>query len=144
MNWYIWVIVGVFLLILEIFTTGFFVALIGVAALIMAVVSPFVPVLWVQLLLFTLFSVGIVWIFLPLIRKSLDRQAIPTNQEAMIGKTVLVTEEIDNRANKGYIKYYGDFFPARSLHGEVIPVGKEVVIRKIEGIRVFVEEVESR
>ncbi|MCX7881926.1 MAG: NfeD family protein [Brevinematales bacterium] len=144
MNWYVWVILGVLLLILEIFTAGFFVALIGVSALIMAVVSIFLPVLWAQLLIFTIVSVGIVWLFLPVIRRSLEHNAIPTNQEAMIGKTVIVTEEINNSLGKGYVKYYGDFFPARSLDGKVIPVGREVVIRRIEGIRVFVEESESR
>ncbi|QJR23062.1 hypothetical protein BREVNS_2312 [Brevinematales bacterium NS] len=144
MSWYFWIILGVVLLILEIFTAGFFVALIGVAALLMAVVSLFISTLWLQLLIFTLLSVGIVWIFLPMIRRSLEHNAVPTNQEAMIGKTVLVTEEINNTLGKGYVKYYGDFFPARSLDGKVIPAGKEVIIRRIEGIRVFVEEAESK
>jgi len=144
MSWYFWIILGVVLLILEIFTAGFFVALIGVAALLMAVVSLFISTLWLQLLIFTLLSVGIVWIFLPMIRRSLEHNAVPTNQEAMIGKTVLVTEEINNTLGKGYVKYYGDFFPARSVDGKVIPAGKEVIIRRIEGIRVFVEEAESK
>lgn len=144
MSWYFWIILGVVLLILEIFTAGFFVALIGVAALLMAVVSLFISTLWLQLLIFTFLSVGIVWIFLPMIRRSLEHNAVPTNQEAMIGKTVLVTEEINNTLGKGYVKYYGDFFPARSVDGKVIPAGKEVIIRRIEGIRVFVEETESK
>ncbi|NPV37989.1 MAG: NfeD family protein [Brevinematales bacterium] len=144
MSWYFWIILGVVLLILEIFTAGFFVALIGVAALLMAVVSLFISTLWLQLLIFTLLSVGIVWIFLPMIRRSLEHNAVPTNQEAMIGKIVLVTEEINNTLGKGYVKYYGDFFPARSVDGKVIPAGKEVIIRRIEGIRVFVEEAESK
>lgn len=144
MSWYFWIILGVVLLILEIFTAGFFVALIGVAALLMAVVSLFISTLWLQLLIFTLLSVGIVWIFLPMIRRSLEHNAVPTNQEAMIGKIVLVTEEINNTLGKGYVKYYGDFFPARSVDGKVIPAGKEAIIRRIEGIRVFVEEAESK
>jgi membrane protein implicated in regulation of membrane protease activity len=61
----------------------------------------------------------------------------------MIGKRVKVTEEIDNEKDKGYVKYYADYFPARSVRGTVIPAGREVVIRRIEGIRVFVEEVEN-
>ncbi|MFN4217387.1 MAG: NfeD family protein [Brevinematales bacterium] len=144
MSWYFWVILGVVLLILEIFTSGFFVALIGVASLLMAGVSLFISTLWIQLLIFTLLSIGIVWVFLPKLNRSMERNAVATNQDAMIGKIVLVTEEINNTLGKGYIKYYGDFFPARSVDGKIIPAGKEVIIRRIEGIRVFVEEQESK
>ncbi|URA09810.1 NfeD family protein [Thermospira aquatica] len=144
MSWYAWVIVGVILLILEIFTAGFFIALIGIAALLVAVVSLFIHSLWLQLLIFTIFSVAIVWLFLPRIRRSLESHSVPTNQDAMINKVVRVTEEINNTTGKGYVKYYGDYFPATSLHGTIIPAGKEVIIRKIEGIRVFVEEVEKQ
>lgn len=144
MTWYVWVILGVVLLVLEIFTASFFVSLIGVAALIMAPLSLFVNHLWLQLLLFAFLSVTIVWLFLPVIRKSMNQKVIPTNQDAMIGKTVRVTEEINNHVGTGYVKYYGDMFPAKSLHNTVIPIGREVVIRRIEGIRVFVEEVEEK
>ena len=143
MSWYFWVIIGVVLLIMEIFTAGFFVALIGVAALLTAISSLFVKVLWLQLLIFTILSILVVWIFLPLVKKSLTKEGTDTNQDAMIGKRVKVTEEIDNEKDKGYVKYYADYFPARSVRGTVIPAGREVVIRRIEGIRVFVEEVEN-
>ena len=57
----------------------------------------------------------------------------------MIGKTAVVTEEIDNLAGKGQVKVLGNVWSARSVNDDMkIPVGQHVVVQKIEGVKLIV------
>ena len=58
----------------------------------------------------------------------------------MIG---LVTEEIDNIANKGTVSISGQTWSARSKSGEKIAVGEEVRPVSIEGVKLIVVKVKK-
>ena len=71
----------------------------------------------------------------------MKKQIIPTNADANIGKEVLVTENINNLLNQGEVRINGQLWSAQSLNGEDLEKNTKVVIRKIEGNKVFVEKV---
>ncbi|OHD55920.1 MAG: hypothetical protein A2Y33_10670 [Spirochaetes bacterium GWF1_51_8] len=139
MQWYIWMIIGFVLCVFEIFTPGFFILLPGAAAIITGVVAIFVPSLAVQLGVFVVLSVLLIVFLRPVVMKMMSKNEKATNTDGMIGKVVLVTEDIDNRQEKGYIKYYSDHFPARSVSGASFSKGEVVKIVRLDGIKVYVE-----
>ena len=49
------------------------------------------------------------------------------------------SEAIDNEAGTGQINVLGQVWTARSELGVVIPAGTQVKVRRIEGVKVFVE-----
>ena len=71
----------------------------------------------------------------------LKKNIVPTNIDANIGKEVIVVEDIDNSLDLGAIKINGQLWTAKSIDGEKILKNKKVVIRKMEGNKVYVEEI---
>ena len=65
----------------------------------------------------------------------------PTNADRVIGQVASVTETIDNEAAAGQVSVLGQIWTARSQLGVVIPKGSQVIVKRIEGVKVFVETV---
>ena len=96
-------------------------------------------------LLSTFFTANIWWqitIFLavirPLARKYVLPQVVPTNADRVIGRDAVVTEAIDNLTGSGAVVVSGVAWTARSEDGHPIPEGTAVVVKRIEGVKLFV------
>ncbi len=94
---------------------------------------------WLQVLIFALVSLAMLLLLRPFLRKFVDPHKIPTNVDAMIGKTALVTEAVDNLREQGAIRFNGLIWTARSTDGNPIPAGEEVVIETVEGVKAMVK-----
>ena len=142
--WYYWVIAGIILFTLEIFTfiPGFFLAGLGVACLIAAVTSLLHISLTGQLLVFALFGFVICTFVLPHLRKhlKLDKDVQKTGMNAYAGKTAKVIKKIENAENAGRIKVYEEEWKARSLSGEDIEENEIVVIKDFKDQTMYVEK----
>ena len=79
----------------------------------------------------------------PLAKKFLVPSYSATNADRVIGKTAVVTMEIDNLKGQGQVSIAGQSWTARSEDGCVIPVGKTVKVLRIEGVKVFVAQPEE-
>lgn len=86
-------------------------------------------------------SVLVLLIFRPIARAQARKGGEPTNVDSMVGKTCLVKEEIDNAKSTGQI-LVGDLeWSARAVNSnDIIPVDTQVVIEKVEGVKVFVRK----
>ena len=73
-------------------------------------------------------------------RKHLKSRLVATNADALVGKLCTVTEEIDP-VEGGRVKVGDVTWSARSE--EEIPAGARVKILKIQGAKVFVEQVKK-
>ena len=93
--------------------------------------------LWLQILVFFTVSIVLFAMLWPLAKKRFNPKRVATNADALIGKTCLVTEDIDPLEG-GRVKVGDVTWSARSENGEVIPVGTEVTVLRIEGVKVFV------
>lgn|GEM_PF-79598 len=139
--WQVWLIVAIFLAVVEILTTGFFMfwfALGAGAATIVALLG--LNIYW-QIVFFLLISFLLVVFTRPLVQRFVHRSdpAIKTNLEAMDGKQGLVTEPIDNVAGTGQVKVQGELWSARCASGDLLPVGTRVTVAGVDGVKLMVQ-----
>lgn len=98
--------------------------------------------LWLQLLVFSLVSGGLLACLWPVTKKLLTPKLTKTNIDALIGTLGTVTEAIDNVESQGQVKLGAMFWSARSTDGTPIPAGTHVRVDSIEGVKVFVTPTE--
>lgn len=98
---------------------------------------------WLQILLF--FGVAAVTLasLRPFLKKYIRPKIVPTNVDAVIGTTGYVTGEIDNLSARGQVKLGGMEWSARSSDGSTIATGTLVRVDRIEGVKVFVTQVQA-
>lgn len=94
--------------------------------------------LWLQVVLFTAVSVGLLLALRPVLKKFITPKKVATNADALIGTEGLVLEKIDNLAGTGRVKLGGMEWAARSETGEAIEAGTVIKVNKIQGVKVFV------
>ncbi len=89
------------------------------------------------------FGVSVVLLALarPVLKRYVNPKIIKTNAESVVGTVGLVTEAIDNLAPAGQVKLGGMVWSARSVSGDPIPVGTQIRVEKIEGVKVLVSPV---
>lgn len=110
----------------------------GLAAL---VASLFGAPLWLQVALFLVVSGAALILTRPLVKRIQSRKTISTNADMVLGKTALVTEEINNLLGAGRVTVLGNSWSARSADPEsVIPSGEKVTVEKIEGVKLIVHQ----
>lgn len=137
MIWYIWLIITLVLVVIELFTGGFGVLSFAFGCAAGAVVSLCGLSLNWQLL--TAIAVSLVFfIFVrPFAVKFLLRQKndeVRTNTDALIGRKVRVTETIDNNAGTGHVAVDGDVWKAMAKDDTLIPVGTMVQITEQDSL----------
>lgn len=98
---------------------------------------------WLQIALFIVVSALCLLAIRPLAQKHLNAKVQPTNADRVIGETVPVTEEINNLLAQGAVSIGGLTWSARSDQNVIIPVGTLVRVLRIEGVKVYVEEVKE-
>ena len=94
--------------------------------------------LWLQIGMFLLLSILALALLRPLARRFLTPDYSATNADRVIGSTTVVVQEINNLKGQGQVKIADLEWSARSETGEIIPVGTEVTVLRIEGVKVFV------
>ena len=137
--WQIWLIASGIFFICEIITVGFLVFWLGVGALVAMLVSFFTSNIIVQMSVFVISSGLLIFATRPLVNKISKKDVVPTNVYSLIGKKAIVTEEINWVTGKGLIKFEGEVWSAKSKEQVNIPVGSEVEIVSIEGVKAFVK-----
>ena len=116
-----------------------------VAGALAALVAAFVDAsLGVQLALFLIVSAGALALTRPVLRKITAAAVTPTNADRVLGAAARVTETIDNENSTGAVYVDGKTWTARSADGSVIPVGKQVHVEAMEGVKLLVKTVEEK
>ncbi len=87
------------------------------------------------------FAVSIVCLLClrPVSRKMLKSRGTKTNIDGMIGKEILITQEIDNLRGSGEGKVDGMTWTVRSSDNSQMPEGDIAVIEKVEGVKLIVK-----
>lgn len=93
--------------------------------------------IWVQTCVFIAVTVILIIVTKPLVKK-LQRKPARTNADINIGKTAIVTEEINNQSGTGRATISGVSWMARSLDGNVIPKDSIVKIVDIDSAKLIV------
>ena len=138
----IWLGLVVLFLVIEAVTVSLVSVWFGLGALAATLVSLAVDNVWVQIGVFLAVSAAAMAGLRPLSRRWLTGRKQPTNADRVIGATGLVQEAIDNLAGTGAVQVFGQVWTARSADGTDIPVGTQVTILRIEGVKLFVQRLE--
>ena len=112
--WQIWLIASGIFFIIEIFTVGFLIFWLGVAALIAMVVSLFIDNIIIQTTVFVISSGLLILATRPLVNKIARKDTIPTNVYSLVGKKGIVIEDIDWAKGTGQIKTEGEIWSAKT------------------------------
>lgn len=138
--WQIWLIIAILFFILEMMGPNFLVFWLGIAALITMVISIFVDSLVIQIGIFTISSIALLFCTRSFVKKITKNNNVSTNAFSIIGKTGIVTKEIDSIKGNGQIKVNGEIWSAISLSDDIIAKGDLVTITKIDGVKAIVEK----
>ncbi|MFN3344781.1 MAG: NfeD family protein [Chloroherpetonaceae bacterium] len=134
-----WSLLAVLLIIVEILTAGFVLGSFGVAAFVTAVVAYIGFPIEFQFSVFIAASLLIFFTLRPLAQKYLaPKKKVETNVNRLIGRKAVVIETIDNFRQTGRVKIDGDDWRARTESQEIIPVGREVVIKVVDSATLIV------
>ncbi len=138
--WHILIAFGIISFIVEIFTVGFIFGSIGIGFLFSAIGSYCgLGITW-QILLFSLGIALTYFLIKPFMTKyGYKTGEIKTNQEALIGKKALVTEDINQLDNTGRVSIDGDDWKAKTENNEIIKNGTTVEVVAIESIILIVK-----
>ena len=136
----IWFLLAAAFILGEIFTTGFFLGALAIAALSAAGVAWVGGELWLQVLAFAVASGVTTALARPLAMRFLHRDmgGVRTNVAALIGAEAHVIESIDPRARIGRVKVRGDDWRAVTDDGLPIEAGTRVIVTEVEGTTLHV------
>lgn len=142
MLWWIWILFGLGLLVVEMLTPGgFFVMFFGLGALVVGILtllglsSP--PTQW---LLFSVISVGSL---LLLRRRLVERfQSVPDadghSLSSLVGDTAVLTEDLA-QGGVGKAELRGTSWSVRSLAPGALPRGERCIVEKVDGLMLWVK-----
>lgn len=138
-EWIYWVIAIAVLSLIEVLTPQFvtiWFAAGAVVGLIFALAG--LPVA-AQIIAFIVSSVIFLVITRPLYDKFIKTRQVATNADSLIGKTAMVTEDINNDEGTGFVKINGQVWSARTSNGELIGKDEKVLVLSIEGVKLIIE-----
>lgn len=143
--WVFWLILGLCLLVMEIFTAGFVIMWFGLGALVAALAAFLGLSLPVQIVGFLLATFVLVVYTRPLVEKYAfkNKPAIPTNTAALIGRQGVVLTDVDNLRGTGLVKVGGEEWSVLSADGTPLSAGTTVEITGVQGVRLMVKPVEK-
>lgn len=140
--WQIWLIIAGICLIIEIITTGFLVFWFSIGALIAMITSLFTNNIIIQTTIFIISSTILIFATKPFLKKfAKHNDSVKTNVYSIIGKTAIVTNDINSINGTGQIKVDGELWSAIGEKKLNIPKGTEVEIKEIKGVKVIVSPI---
>ena len=139
-DWVWWMVAAGVLSVGEIFTMGFFLGPIAVAAVLAAIVAAVGGGLPVQWIVFIVASLGSLAVLRPIARRHLRTPPqIRTGTAALVGGRATVVERVD--ANSGCVKIGGEIWSARAYdEDDSFEPGARVEVLKIDGATALVAE----
>lgn len=136
--WQIWIIISGICFVAEMITVGFFIFWFGIGALLTALISLITDNIIIQTTIFLISSTLLTIFTKPLVKKFVKSDTVKTNSYSLIGKTGLVTKEINSHLSSGQVKINSEVWSAKSETSEIISEGSEVEIKSITGVKVVV------
>jgi membrane protein implicated in regulation of membrane protease activity len=148
LTWVLWTILGVLLIIAEIFTPGFVLLWFGIGALAAALASILGVGLGLQFLVFLAISVALTalsrTIFVNYFSKDDDPSARKFGADSMPGQVGTVVTSSRGAMQEGAVKVFGSVWTAYPAEGEEpLEAGERVVIERLQGASIYVRRVSS-
>ncbi len=137
--WQCWIILGLLLLILELFISGFLVACFGISAMLTALSIAFGATFSMQLIVFGLMNLVCLYLLRPILQERFMGQEVKSCVDALIGKEIKLQETLEPTKNYGEQKINGDVWRVKAKNDATIELGTRVRIVELEGLVLIVE-----
>lgn len=95
----------------------------------------------IQMVVFIAVSALLLAVLRPLSMKLLKSKDLKTNADSLIGKNILITQEVSNIKGTGQGKINGMAWTVRGVTDEVIHAGETAKIKDIEGVKLIAEKI---
>lgn len=140
MLWWIWVLFGFFLLLLELMTPGgLYLLFFGISSLAVGLLTgiQLSGPLWTQWLLFSILSVLSLLLFRKPLLERLRIKQHPIEVDNMVGESAVTLDEIAAGAI-GKVELRGSTWNARNVGEEILSRGQRCKVEKVEGLTFWV------
>lgn len=135
-----WLLMAAIFIVIELVTLGLTTIWFAGGAFVAAIAGALGAGLAIQVIIFLIVSIVLLILTRPIAVKHLDSNIEKTNTEALIGQTAVVLQEINNLEGTGQARINGMEWTARAKNeDEIIPVGTNVTIVEISGVKLIVE-----
>jgi inner membrane protein len=131
MEWWIWILLGLLLLLAELLTPGgFYIIFFGIGAVVVGVLAGLNAAgpLWFQFILFSILSVLTLWLFREKLLQ-LTQGERRKNVDSLVGETAVATEEIHLNA-VGKAELRGTSWNARNIGDRPLTRGQRCIFRR--------------
>lgn len=138
MSWVWWVVIAVGLGIVELLTVDLIFLMLALAALCAALASALGAPLIVQVAVFAVVALILLFLVRPWAKAHLARSTpnIHTNAMSLLGMDAVVTHPLEG--DDGRIRLDGEIWSARTTSGASLPVGTPVTVTAIDGATAIV------
>ncbi|MGH9967063.1 MAG: NfeD family protein [Pyrinomonadaceae bacterium] len=147
--WILWVVLGLALIVAEVFTSGFVLLWFGIGALAAAFAGLIgIDSLAIQFLIFALVSVGLTaasrTIFVNYFSRERTGDSLRSGADALPGKIGTVVSSSKGALNEGAVKVFGSTWTAYPAEGESpLEAGERVRVESIQGASIYVRRIDE-
>jgi membrane protein implicated in regulation of membrane protease activity len=147
--WILWTVLGVILIIAEVFTPGFVLLWFGVGALAAAFAGLVgIDSLPLQFLIFALVSVALTaasrTIFINYFSREKSGTDLKSGVDALPGKIGTVVSSSHGALNEGAVKVFGSTWTAYPAEGEdPLEAGERVEVERVQGASIYVRRLDQ-
>lgn len=138
---YIWIGIAIVMGIIEASTAQLVSVWFVLGGLAAAASCIFTDNVFMQIAVFLIVSIASLLATRPFVKKITKFGKTKTNLDSTVGKTAVVTSDIDNRISEGAVSVGGKVWTARSADGSLIPKNSNVKVISIEGVKLIVEKI---
>jgi membrane protein implicated in regulation of membrane protease activity len=143
--WIAWLVIGIGLIIAEVFTLSFFMLWFGIGALAAALAAMFGAPFILQFAIFAIVSVALTAMSRTIFAKYLshdDENTLKMGIDALPGQIGTVTDASRGALHEGAVKVYGSTWTAFPIDGEtMLEEGEKVEVVSIKGSSIYVRPV---
>ncbi len=137
--WQLWLLIGVIILIVDMFTTTLFLVNISLAFFLTAIVAYFGGNIFWQMGVLLVFSSLFLVFLRPLLIRKLKTGETKSADDMYVGQAAKVIEKTDNLS--GRIAVYGEEWHAKSKDNQVFEVNENVKIIAQDGLIMIVDKI---
>jgi len=141
--WQIWTLLGVLLLVAEMFTPGFWLACLAIGAFAAGVVGLLPGVgATVEVIVGSVTSLASMVGLRPMLMRRFrigSATELRTNVDALLGKTGVVTERIEGGTRQGRLVVEGENWRGASVDKGILEPGTRVMVVQVDGTTLLVE-----
>ena len=137
MDWIFWLVLVIVLTVVELATTNLLSVWFVISGIVAMILSFFIDDVAIVSTVFAVLGILLLFTTRPLLKRYLPTQRVRTNADRIIGMHGIVTEEI-KKNTVGEVKVDGKKWSA--ISSTKIPVGTDVTIEAIDGVKVVVRK----